>query len=187
MAPGGRAARVRIGIGIGSEWSKISNSCIDMRMLLGVGGNQILFRFALPALGRLCFLEGLGSPTQPWPAVLLLLSLSLLAHHLLLPILAAAISLLPLAARASSARPGSPCSPLWENKATRHMRSCSLLLSSLLHTTPVHHTVLRSLHSTVATYWVSQERSRETETCPTAFAYYMASCFLFYSVRSVVF
>ena len=154
MAPGGRAARVRIGIGIGSEWSKISNSCIDMRMLLGVGGNQILFRFALPALGRLCFLEGLGSPTQPWPAVLLLLllslSLSLLAHHLLLPILAAAISLLlPLAA---SARPGSPCSPLWENKATMHMRSCSLLLSSLLHTTPLHHTVLRSLHSTVATY-----------------------------------
>ena len=83
MAPGGRAARVRIGIGIGSEWSKISNSCIDMRMLLGVGGNQILFRFALPALGRLCFLEGLGSPTQPWAAVLLLLlllSLSLSAR-----------------------------------------------------------------------------------------------------------
>ena len=155
MAPGTVAGpRVRIGIGIGSEWSKISNSRIDMRMLLGGGGNQILSRFAPPALnlGRLCFLEGLGSPTQPWPAVLLLLSLSLLAHHLLLPILAAAISLLPLAARAASARPSSPCSPLWENKATRHMRSCSLLLSSLLHTTPVHHTVLRSLHSTVATY-----------------------------------
>ena len=79
MAPGTVAGpRVRIGIGIGSEWSKISNSRIDMRMLLGGGGNQILSRFALPALnlGRLCFLEGLGSPTQPWPAVLLLLSLS---------------------------------------------------------------------------------------------------------------
>ena len=121
MAPGGRAARVRIGIGIGSEWSKISNSCIDMRMLLGVGGNQILFRFALPALGRLCFLEGLGSPTQPWPAVLCSpLSLSLSARSssrlLLQPVLAVAISLLlyllpQREARAASGRPAVPVLP----------------------------------------------------------------------------
>jgi hypothetical protein len=81
------------------------------------------------------------------------LSLSL-AHHLLLPVAAAvAISDLSPPPSQSSPAPGSPCSPLWENKATKHMRSCSysdpLMHQQLVSThqaTPVHHTVRPPLH-----------------------------------------
>ena len=95
---------------VGSEWSKIWTEFLifDMRMLLGGaadGGNQILSALRCLPLGVAfalhwgCFLEGLGSPTDPparpllFPAahlsllLLLLLPGGAIQHAVLTPVL----------------------------------------------------------------------------------------------------